>query len=89
MYVEGFRLIWALSYKLDSLHATCFMALKTAGSGVGCYSGWSDGSCYIMVVKTWIWNSEDFQDYCIVLSSLVSKTTVSKTVKADKKLPQN
>ena len=54
MYVEGFRLIWALSYKLDSLHATCFMALKTAGSGVGCYSGWSDGSCYIMVVKTWI-----------------------------------
>ena len=81
--------ICALSYKLDSLHAMCFMALKTADSGVDYYSGWSDGSCYIMVVKTCIWNSEDFQDYCIVLSSLVSKTTVSKTVKADKKLPQN
>ena len=88
MYVEDLD-IWTLSYKLDSLHAMCFMALKIADSGVGYYSGWSDGSCYIMVVKTWIWNSEDFQEYRIVLPSLVCKTTVSNTVKTNKKLPQN
>ena len=67
----------------------CFMALKTADSGVGYYTGWSDGSCYIMLVKTWIWNSDDFQEYQIVLPSLVSKTTVSNTAKTNKKLPQN
>ena len=67
----------------------CFMALKTADSGVGYYTGWSDGSCYIMLVKTWIWNSDDFQEYRIVLPSLVSKTTVSNTAKTNKKLPQN
>jgi len=86
MYVEGFRWIWALSYKLDSLHAMCFMALKTAGSGVGYYFEWSGGSCHIMIVKTWIC---DFQGYCIGLPSLVSKTTLSNTVKANNKLPQN
>lgn len=89
MCVEGFRWIWALSYKLNSSHAMCFMALKTAGSGVCYYSGWSGGSCHIMVVKTWFWNSEDFQGYWIVLPSLLRKSTVSNTVKADKKLPQN
>ena len=40
MYVEGFRWICALSYKLHSLHAMCFMALKTAGSGVDYYSAY-------------------------------------------------
>ena len=89
MYVEGFRWIWALSYKPHSLHPRCFMTLKTTGSGVGYYSGWSDGSCHIMVVKTHICSSEDIQGYCIVLPSLIGKTTDSNTVKANKKRPQS
>ena len=39
------------------------MTLKTTGSGVGYYSGWSDGSCHIMVVKTHICSSEDIQGF--------------------------